>query len=81
MPSVAGVLISAMGISNEDRRRDFLRENPVLVAEGTMVHRIAGFDRRSATWMTFCGVSYGGNAYEEEVAEGMTNCMACTVGR
>jgi hypothetical protein len=81
MTKIASVLIAAMGMSDVDRRRDFLWENPVRIVRGAMVHRIAGFDRSSATWMTFCGVSYTGNAHEDEVPEGMTNCMACTVGR
>lgn len=81
MTKVADVLITAMGISDNEKRRDFLWENPVLIVRDAMVHRIAGFDRRLAAWTTFCGISYGGNAYKEEITDGMTNCMACTVGR
>lgn len=81
MPTIASILLSAMSISDDGLRRDFLWENPVRIVRDAMVHRIAGYDRPSATWMTFCGISYAGNAHEEEAPEGMTNCMACAVGR
>ena len=79
MPLIANVLISAMSISDDGRRHAFLVANPVIVRRHGMTHRIAGFERRSATWMTFCGVSYEGNAYEENTEEGTLDCMTCMV--
>ena len=81
MPTIASVLLSALSISDAGERRDFLWENPVRIIRGEMVHRIAGYDRPSGTWMTFCQVPYVGNAFMEEYPEDMINCMACAVGR
>jgi hypothetical protein len=81
MPSVAEVLLRAMTISDDEQRRSFLVDNPVIVRRHGMVHRVAGYERRSATWMTFCGVSYEGNAYEDDVGEGEIDCMTCLVAR
>ncbi len=81
MPLIANILITAMSISDDDKRHAFLADNQVIVIRHGMTHRIAGFERRSATWMTFCGVSYEGNAYEEIVEEGTLDCMTCMVAR
>ncbi len=81
MPTVAEVLLSAMTVLDDEQRRVFLEENPVIVRRHRMVHRIAGYERRSATWMTFCGVSYEGNGYEDDVGEGEIDCMTCLVAR
>lgn len=81
MPLIANILISAMSISDDDKRHAFLAANPVIVRRHGMTHRIAGFERRSATWMTFCGLSYEGNAYEENAEEGTLDCMTCMVAR
>ncbi len=81
MPLISDILLSAMAISDDDRRHAFLALNPVIVRRHRMTHRIAGFERRSATWMTFCGVSYEGNAYEENAEEGTVDCMTCMLAR
>lgn len=81
MPLIAHILISAMSISDDDKRHVFLADNPVIVRHRGMIHRVARFDRRSATWMTFCGVSYEGNAYEENTEAGTLDCMTCMVAR
>jgi hypothetical protein len=80
-PLIANILLTAMTISDDDKRHAFLAANPVIVRRHGMTHRIAGFERRSATWMTFCGVSYEGNAYEENAEEGTVDCMTCMVAR
>lgn len=81
MPTVAEVLLRAMVIWDEEQRRSFLAENPVIIRRHRMVHRIAGFERRAAAWTTFCGVVYEGNGYEEDVGEGEIDCMTCLVAR
>lgn len=79
MPLIVDILIAAMSISDDERRHGFLAANPVVVRRHGMTHRVAGFERRSATWMTFCGVSYEGNAYEENAEEATLDCMTCMV--
>ncbi len=81
MSLIADILVAAMSISDDERRYEFLVTNPVIVRHHGMTHRIAGFERRSATWMTFCGVSYEGNAYEENAEDAALDCMTCMVAR
>lgn len=81
MPLIANILLTAMSIHDDEKQRRFLEANPVIVRRHGMTHRIAGFERLSATWMTFCGVSYEGNAYEENAEEGTIDCMTCMVAR
>lgn len=81
MPLIANILLTAMTIYNDDKRHEFLAVNPVIVRRHGMTHRIAGFERHSATWMTFCGVSYKGNAYEENAEDATLDCMTCMVAR
>lgn len=81
MPLISDILLSAMTISDDGKRRTFFEEHPVIVRRYGMVHRVAGFERRAATWMTFCGVSYEGNAYEEMAEEGTVDCMTCLLAR
>lgn len=80
MPTVASILMKVMTFQSIEQRRTFLEENPVQIIQGTLVHRIAGFDRQSATWKTFCGISYEGDGHTEEVPDETTNCMMCAVG-
>lgn len=81
VPLIVDVLLTAMSIGDDDTRHVFLEANPIIVRRHGMTHRIARFERRSATWMTFCGVSYEGNAYEENAEDGTLDCMTCMVGR
>lgn len=81
MPLIANILLTAMTIHDDEKRYTFLAANPVIVRCHEMTHRIAGFEYRSATWMTFCGVPYEGNAYEDNVEEGTLDCMTCMVAR
>lgn len=81
MPLIANILITAMSIYDDEKRHEFLAANPVIIRRHGMTHRVARFDRRSATWTTFCGVPYEGNAYEENAEEGTLDCMTCMVAR
>lgn len=78
---VASILLVALTIADDERRRSFLEKNPVIVHRYGMVHRIARFERRPAIWMTFCGVSYDGNVYEEDEVFGEIDCMTCLLAR
>ncbi len=81
MPLIANVLMAALSIHDDERRYVFLEMNPVIVRCRGITHRIAGFERRSAVWMTFCGVLYEANAYEENAEEGTVDCMTWMVAR
>lgn len=75
---VADILTSALSADGTATSRSrFLREHPVYVTRDETAHRIAGYDRRSGKWVTFCGIPYESDAYKEEVVEGETGCMAC----
>ena len=78
---VSDVLMAALAIDDREARCAYLVDNPVPLVRNGSVHRIGGFDPRAAVWITFCGLPYGGNAYVEEVLDGLPDCMACVAGR
>lgn len=77
--TIADILLNALRafpVAGPGRRRCLLLCGIRFMKNG-MLHQIADYDRMTGSWVSFCGVPYEGNGYEEGSHSGQVDCMIC----